>query len=69
MKETICLLALNMTSTAAVFGAGYVAAQDGKGWGWFLLVAVLLHSSPKLKDKDKDDDGDEDGQEYENKKP
>jgi hypothetical protein len=41
-------------SVAAVLAAGYLAALGITGWGWFLLVAVLLAGT--IRDNPTDDE-------------
>jgi hypothetical protein len=36
------LVNINTVSTACVIGAAFTLANGNVGWGWFLLVAVLL---------------------------
>jgi hypothetical protein len=38
-------LVFNLASIAAVLAAAYLAALGIPGWGWFLLVGVLLAGS------------------------
>lgn len=42
MREFLILLAANLPSVACVFCAGYMAAKDKQGWGWFLFVSIIL---------------------------
>ncbi len=60
MKKELAIvlftLVTNITSLAATIGATMLAFHDIKGWGWFLLVAVLTSSTPKFKDPAKDDE-------------
>jgi hypothetical protein len=43
-------LVANTTSIAATIGSVYLAYHDIKGWGWFLFVAVITNTTPRLKD-------------------
>lgn len=47
MKTTLVLVACNLVSLTAVCAAAYLAAKDARGWGWFIVVALLCHSTPK----------------------
>lgn len=38
----------NLTSACATISAAYLAYEGTKGWGWFLLIAVLTNVSPRL---------------------
>jgi len=57
MKNPVALITLtlitNLTSIASAVGAAILAYHDKKGWGWFLLVAVLTNATPKFNDSDK----------------
>ena len=38
-------LLVNASSISAILAASYLALLGITGWGWFLLVAVLLHTT------------------------
>lgn len=38
-------LVTNFASAVSALAAAYLAYHDKDGWGWFLLAAVILHSS------------------------
>jgi hypothetical protein len=42
VKDAVVILAGLSPSIAAVIAAGVLAAKKRAGWGWFLLIAVLL---------------------------
>lgn len=42
MKMLGLALLLNASSVAAVAAAAFVASRGVDGWGWFLLVSVIL---------------------------
>lgn len=64
MKKELAIilftLVTNITSLAATIGATMLAFHGTKGWGWFLLVAVLTSTTPKLKDSNKEEKKPED---------
>ena len=42
------ILVYNIASVASVVGAVVVMLEGKDGWGWLLLVAVALHTTPKV---------------------
>ena len=54
MSFALKLLAANLTSLAAVIGAIVLAHAGIAGWGWFLVVALMIvttvHSKPDTKE-------------------
>lgn len=45
MNASLTLLLANLSSVACVIGAVILALHGIAGWGWFLLVALLLHTT------------------------
>lgn len=43
MKTMLLILVANLPSTACVVGAAWLAHSHVQGWGWMLLVALLIH--------------------------
>ncbi len=45
MNPSLILLLANLSSVACVIGAIILALHGIAGWGWFLFLAVLLHTT------------------------
>jgi phage tail protein X len=45
MNHALILLLANLSSIACVIGAIILAFHGIAGWGWFLFLAVLLHTT------------------------
>ena len=43
-RDTLICLFMNLTSVASVILAACLAYKDVDGWGWFLLISVLVHT-------------------------
>lgn len=56
MKPAAFALAANLPSLAFVVAAGLIAWHGQDGWGWFILGAILTHSSLRWKSDDDEDD-------------
>lgn len=56
MKEVFLLLTANISSLAAIIGATILAYNRLSGWGWFLFIAVLVHSIPKSSKQTKENE-------------
>lgn len=56
MKTATTLLLVNLPSIILSLIAGALAYRGIEGWGWFLLVAVILGHTLKSRDKDDDDE-------------
>lgn len=55
MNNTIQVLAAFAPATVCVTFAGLIAQAGGSGWGWFLLIAVLVCPSRIRTGKHKDE--------------
>jgi len=51
MKFLIANLGANLAALLCIGTAGYLAANDKGGWGWFLLVGLLCAGSVAWKEK------------------
>lgn len=50
MKLALLAVALNMLSLSFLAVAGYLAAHDKNGWGWFLFAAIICAVSLKVRE-------------------
>lgn len=49
MKYLLANLGVNLASLACIGVAGYLAANDKNGWGWFLCIGLLCAGSVSFK--------------------
>lgn len=47
MKLGLASLLANLPTLGCVVAAGAIAHKGESGWGWFLVVALLIHTSVK----------------------
>ena len=55
----ILTLIANATSIASTIGSIYLAYHNIKGWGWFLFVAVITNTVPRLNNLEKKEKNEE----------
>ena len=51
MKSLLANLGVNLVALACVVAAGYLAAHDRDGWGWFLFIGFLCAGSVTFSSK------------------
>lgn len=59
MKNIIFIIIGELISITSILVAGYLAFNSIKGWGWFLVIAILNLSSYNIKSEKKDEGKDE----------
>lgn len=50
MKIALALLVCNAATITCVIMAGLISLEGRSGWGWFLLVGLLISCVPASKD-------------------
>jgi len=55
MKHIILIIISELISITSVIVAGYLAFNSIRGWGWFLVIAILNLSSYNIKSEKKDE--------------
>lgn len=50
MKYLLSILGVNIVAITCIGFAGYLAANDKNGWGWFLFAGLLCVGSASFKE-------------------